>query len=215
MNDELASCILVTGKMSKKDFEKQDLFVIDKNGAATDIYEDIEWGEKIRVYRRRFGFDIHGEALTVIETGRCIGGINAATKNKFNASFRRLIPSADLYERYGVFQNKATGEIAVASDYKTYERHGEIRYDTELWDLVLPFDKYYPHHFPNPFAAYLIPPNLKTGQRVVIKDLIEDFYGGEFWERKIRLKTLEAIWDGNDLNIDYVPGRDGRNHAVG
>ena len=45
-----------------------------------------------------------------------------------------------------------------------------------------------------PFAAYLIPRDLKAGERVFVEDLIEDFVGGEWNQGDVlRLDSCEAI----------------------
>ncbi len=81
--------------------------------------------------------------------------------------------------------------------------------------MVISNAQYYPYQFLSPFAAYLIPPDIAIGERVVIEDLIEDYYGGTFWSHNIRLETLEAIWDGSDLVIQYDPNVDGVCNWVG
>jgi hypothetical protein len=60
----------------------------------------------------------------------------------------------------------------------------------------------------SPFAAYLIPKNIKVGERVFVKDLIEDYIGFEWNQGNTqRLISAEAKWDGTDLIIQYDPKR--------
>ena len=56
----------------------------------------------------------------------------------------------------------------------------------------------------SPFAAYLIPKDIVIGERVFVKDLIEDFVG-KSWNQgdTYRLESCEAIWNGIDLEIQY------------
>jgi hypothetical protein len=55
----------------------------------------------------------------------------------------------------------------------------------------------------------LIPKDIKIGERVFVKDLIENFVGqtwnqGNSW----RLKSCEAIWNGEELEIQFNPEKD-------
>ena len=71
----------------------------------------------------------------------------------------------------------------------------------------MPWQEYYPHHFRSPYAAYLIPPGLKPGQKVILKDVIEDYYAGEQHIKggglTNRCASLKAVWNGKDLEIEY------------
>ena len=70
--------------------------------------------------------------------------------------------------------------------------------------MVINFTRFYPHTFESPYAAYLIPKNLKVGEKVYIEDLIED-YAGISWNQGdvLRLEGCEAIWNGEDFDILY------------
>jgi len=65
---------------------------------------------------------------------------------------------------------------------------------------------YYPYKFESPFAAYLIPSDIKRGEMVFIEDLIED-YIGTTWNQgdTYRLESCEAIWIRSKLKILYDP----------
>ena len=71
-------------------------------------------------------------------------------------------------------------------------------------NTVIPFTFYYSHHFENPYAAYLIPFDIKVGEAVWIKVLIEDIVGGS-WNQgdTFRLLSSEAIWNGKDLIVNF------------
>ena len=82
-----------------------------------------------------------------------------------------------------------------------------FRMDKEsLFERVIDWTYYYPYTFNSPFAAYLIPKDIKTGERVFIEDLIEDYIGAS-WNQgnTYRLDSCEAIWNGTDLEIQYDP----------
>ncbi len=61
---------------------------------------------------------------------------------------------------------------------------------------------YYPYQFPSPFAAYLIPSDLKVGERVILDDLIEDIVGASHSEGTYRIDSAEAIWNGEKFEVD-------------
>ena len=56
--------------------------------------------------------------------------------------------------------------------------------------------------FSSPFAAYLIPKDVKKGERVLLEDYI-----GASWNQgdTFRLESCEAIWNGRALEIQYDP----------
>jgi hypothetical protein len=61
-----------------------------------------------------------------------------------------------------VVQNRLTGEIEVIGDY----RAGPSVPDAEF---VIDFTFHYPYRFDSPFAAYLVPRDIKVGERVLLE----------------------------------------------
>lgn len=54
----------------------------------------------------------------------------------------------------------------------------------------------------SPFGAYLIPNDIKVGEKFFIEDLIENIVGAKYSRgNKARLKSAYAVWNGNDLEI--------------
>jgi len=142
------------------------------------------------------------KGLRVIETARDTGSINMAAKKGFKPLVKKVNPSEDISTKYKVIQYKETGEIEVLGDYR-----GEmIIGDTREFDTVIDWTWFYPYSFKSPFAAYLIPADIVVGERVFIRDLIED-YVGISWNQgdSYRLESCEAIWNGSDLEIQYDP----------
>ena len=141
--------------------------------------------------------------LRSIGTARDEQAINEAAKNGFFPLIKKVEPSDALRSKFAVMQNIKTGQITVVSDYRDrgYSRSNEVGFET-----VIPFTFYYPYAFPSPFAAYLIPKDLKVGERVLLLDLIED-YVGSTWNQgdTFRLESCEAIWNGIDFDIQYDP----------
>lgn len=137
------------------------------------------------------------EGLRVIQTGRDQKSINEAARSGFRPLIKKLEPSNQIRSKFAVIQNKETGEIDVIGDYRALTFHDSN-------DVVIPFTPYYPYNFPSPYAAYLLPPDLKVGEVVMLEDLIEDFVGAR-WNQgdTYRLDSCKAVWNGDDFEILY------------
>jgi hypothetical protein len=142
--------------------------------------------------------------LRVIKTARTEKAINQAAKEGFRPLVKPVKPSKKIHSKFCVWQNQTTGEIEVLGDYRINALDGD-------WKQVIDWTDYYPYNFAMPFAAYLIPADITAGERVYIKDLIEDFIGMS-WNQgdTFRLESCEAVWDGSDLKIDYKPAKNQR-----
>jgi len=151
------------------------------------------------------------KGLRVIKTARDMDSINKAALSGLKPIIKKVEPSKKIRSKYSVVQNKKTGEIEVIVDY----RNGFFPGDNSEYETVIDWTFYYPHNFPSPFAAYLIPNDIAIGERVFIEDLIED-YIGESWNQGdiYRLKSCEAIWNGTVLKIQYKPERE-RSYVMG
>ena len=137
------------------------------------------------------------ESLRVIKTARTEEAINASVAAGFRPLVKLVEPLPKVRSKFTVLQNRTTGEISVEADYRSGFPHGE-------WETVIKWTKYYPHSFPSPYAAYLIPSNLAEGERVYLEDLIEDLVGATWNQGDVfRLESCEAIWNGKDLEIQY------------
>jgi hypothetical protein len=148
------------------------------------------------------------EGLRIIKTARDKSSINRAAKNGYIPLLRKVEPSTKIRSKYAVVQNKKTFEIIVIGDFRA-DFYGDD------FEMVIDWTDYYPHNFRSPFAAYLIPQDIKKGERVLLEDLIEDYVGAS-WNQgdTYRLESCEAIWNGKDLEIQYDP-RVNRSDFVG
>ena len=135
--------------------------------------------------------------LRVIKTARDENSINYLARCGFFPLLKRVERPDDIKSKYAILQNKKTGEIEVIGDCRSGGRGND-------YEMVIGFTYYYPHNFASPFAAYLIPPDLKFGERVFIEDLIENYIGAR-WNQgdTYRLESCEAIWNGENLEIQY------------
>lgn len=145
---------------------------------------------------------INSQALRVIKTARDEKSINEAAKMGFRPLIKKVVPSDKIRTKYSVIQNKVTGEIDVIGDYRTMLRS----YDNDQFETIIDWTFHYPYKFKSPFAAYLIPNDIKVGERVLIEDLIEDYVGVQ-WNQgdTYRLESCQAIWNGSELEIQYDP----------
>lgn len=134
----------------------------------------------------------------IIKTARDMDSINLAARNGFIPLIKKVEPSNDIRLRYSVLQNKKTKEIDVIGDVRS-----NMFNEYEGYNTVIDWTFYYPYHFKSPFAAYLIPSDIKKGERVFIEDLIEDLIDGIHNGDRWRLESCEAVWNGKELEIDY------------
>jgi hypothetical protein len=134
--------------------------------------------------------------LRIIYTARSKWAINRAINKGFIPLIKKVEPSKKIQSKFAIIRNTITGKIDVISDFRQSDRPD--------YEIVLDWTLYYPHYFKSPFAAYLIPNDIKIGERVYINDLIEDVVGGS-WNQgdTYRLSSSEAIWDGTELLIQF------------
>lgn len=135
----------------------------------------------------------------VIKTARTVDSINEAARAGMRPLLKPVHPSERVHFMIAVFQNPETGEIQVSGDAR-YPPDG-VR--------VIDYTYYYPYHFPNPFAAYLLPPDLIEGEQVWLEDLIEDVVS--VWGNQghhPRLESVVAVWNGRDFEIQFDPDSD-------
>ena len=155
----------------------------------------------------------NNQATRIIKTARTEETINQAARNGYFPLVKKVSPSpkicsklcssatrfsfscitaVNLVSKFAVFQNPESGEISVSGDYRS--RKG--------WDAVIGYTFYYPHNFPSPFAAYLIPSDIQIGEVVILQDLIEDIVGTRWNQGDVyRLNSCEAEWNGKDFII--------------
>lgn len=134
--------------------------------------------------------------LPVVKTTRSLRGVNKAIRKGFNVIIKSVEPSDKLKTKYCVVKDKRTGKIKTLFDFRE-------KYESN-YEVIIDWTFYYPYHFYSPFAAYVLPKDLKIGQRVFVEDLIEDLIGSK-WNQgdTYRLKSCEAIWNGETLELQH------------
>lgn len=143
--------------------------------------------------------DVDRLGRRVVRTGRTVDEINAAAREGCRPLVKAVKPSDDIQSVVAVFQDPETGEVTTSSD----ARHARTGVK------VMDYTGYYPYHFPNPFAAYLVPHDIAVGEVVMLEDVIEDLvavWGNQ--GHRPRLESATAIWNGNDFDIQFDPQRD-------
>jgi hypothetical protein len=172
--------------------------------------------------------------MRIIKTARTEKAINDAVEQGFRALVKPVIPSPDIRAKFAISQDKATGKIRVAHDFRdrhisinikpvielptpTQEEMEEFRRTFPNVEYLTPPDEsetvigwtdYYPYNFESPFAAYLVPTDIQIGEKVILEDLIEDVVSHS-WNQgdTYRLQSCAAVWDGKELKLQYE-----RNH---
>lgn len=168
----------------KDEVETQQENKVENDILMGDIFdlEDLEFEQR--------------KGLRVIETARSIDEMNLAIK----AGYAPLIQQVFMDRRIKV-------TIHLKKDLKT----GEYKIEGNGWGRHISKTKnncpqqrvyeYYPYPFPLPFAAYLVPPDIKIDEKVVLNDLIEDYLGKCYKSDMYRLLNAEAKWDGEKFIV--------------
>ncbi len=149
------------------------------------------------------------EKLRIIKTLRGQESIDTAIAKGTNLIFRKVEPFSTVKGKYCILKNKSNGLNFKIYDFRDSKNHSDKYEIVKDWTYV-----YHHYNFPQE-AAYVVPDDIKEGEIVLIEDLIENFLsyrdnqGGS-----MRLKSCEAIWKNNDLQIQYDPDKDCE-YAVG
>jgi len=148
---------------------------------------------------RKIPLETNIQNLRIIKTARDKNSINQAAKSGFFPLVKIVKKSELISSKFAISQHEETGEIQVLNDF----RFGS---GGKGYKKIIDYTSYYPYSFPSPYAAYLIPKDIEIGEHVFIEDLIEDLVGAS-WNQgdKYRLESCEAIWNGEDFDIQYNP----------
>lgn len=133
----------------------------------------------------------------VIKTARTETEINKAVELGYKPLIKEVVPSEKIGVMYSLEKNLKTGKVTLLQDSWEIYSH---RDDTER---VIDQVYYYPYQFPSPFAAYLVPPDIAVGEKVILEDLIEDIVGARHKMHTYRLESAEAMWNGEKFIVDH------------
>lgn len=165
------------------------------------------------------------EDLLSIRTARNLEAMNGGVKQGFRPLVLKAGPTSDVGESCCLFQHRESGRVVATGHSLEYPCHQalaaleeelltEDRAADEIlreisalrgeWTEIARF-----HYRPDwqfPFAAYLMPRNLKPGQRVFLEDLIQDVpaaHGGPSGAQG-RLLSSQATWTGSCFELDRL-----------
>ena len=142
-------------------------------------------------------FDELSENLRVIRTIRGARAIKAAKEMGLKLIELRAEVSDQFKVKYKKKKDKLTGKIITIGDYRA-DHHDSWRYKT-----VVDWTSRNPSKFFSPFAAYIVPKDLKYGERVLINDVITNHVSGSWNQGDVyRLSKSEATWNGRGFVID-------------
>ena len=137
-----------------------------------------------------FSCTTEGMGVPIIKTARTISAINHWISMGLKALIKPVEPSPEIREKY----------IPVVG------RNGTVEVVTDLRDGFRRSYWFNPYRSPLPFAAYMIPPDLKEGERVFIPDLIEDIPAVSWNQGDSYRRTCGyAVWRESDLEIEPEP----------
>ena len=107
------------------------------------------------------------DALRVIKTARDIEAMNNAIKQGYKLVVKEVEETNKFKMKYKLVQHKKTNEIMEFGDFRANNDRD--------FNTLIDWTSYNPTVFKNPYAAYIIPKDLKKGERVLIEDLIEHY----------------------------------------
>ncbi|MGC6414830.1 MAG: hypothetical protein ACON5K_09035 [Bacteroidia bacterium] len=143
-------------------------------------------------------FDEMCDSLRVIRTIRGETAITAAKEMGLTLIELRAEVSDEFKIKYKKVKDKLTGKIITLGDFREDHYFRKSRYKT-----LVNWTSRNPSKFFSPFAAYIVPKDLKPGERVLINDVITNHVSGRWNQGDVyRLSKSEAIWTGRYFNID-------------
>ena len=167
--------------------------LLDKFGSYLDSLEDK--GRSVNFEDDVDTIPQKSTGLRVIKTARSEKAMNEAIDQGYKLLFKRVLETDKFKSKYKLVQHKKTQKILELGDYRF---HNEKDYK-----ILIDWTSYNPAAFRNPYAAYLMPKDIKKGERVLIEDLIEHYVSGTWNQGDVyRLSKSEAMWNGKDFDVD-------------
>ena len=143
-------------------------------------------------------FDEMNNGLRVIRTIRGETAINVAKEMGLKLIELRAEVSDEFNVKYKKVKDKLTGKIVTLGDFREDHYFRKSRYKT-----IVDWTSRNPSKFFSLFAAYIVPKDLKSGERVLINDVITNHVSGRWNQGDVyRLSKSEAIWTGRYFDID-------------
>ena len=158
---------------------------------------------------------INPENLRIVETVDSEDDLNKAIENGHVTLFRKIERNPKLYSRCLLLRNYQSGLYEEVPSRSFYSRHaGKQEFPESEWECMHRYDHYHRHRRADKaWAAYVLPLLPVVGERFYIEDIIEDIFVQGFWYKPISADNAEAVWTGQDLEIDEAQFAKG--HIVG
>lgn len=143
--------------------------------------------------------DKKSDNLRVIKTIRGETAIKAAKAKGLKLLELKAEVSDEFKVKYKKLQHRKTGEIITIGDFREDNFYSNLGYKT-----LVGWTSKNPSKFFSPYAAYVIPKDLKKGEHVLINDVITNHVSGRWNQGDVyRLSKSEATWTGKYFNIDF------------
>ena len=143
-------------------------------------------------------FNEMSDGLRLIRTIRGETAITTAKEMGLKLIELRAEVSDEFKVKYKKVKDKLTGKIVTLGDFREDHYFRKSRYKT-----LVNWTSRNPSKFLSPFAAYIVPKDLKSGERVLINDVITNHVSGRWNQGDVyRLSKSEAIWTGRYFYID-------------
>jgi len=158
---------------------------------------------------------INTENLRIVETVDSEDDLNKAIENGHVTLFRKIARNPKLYSRCLLLRNYQSGLYEEVPSRSFYSRRaGKQEFPESEWECMHRYDHYHRHRRADKaWAAYVLPLLPVVGERFYIEDIIEDIFVQGFWYKPISADNAEAVWNGQDLEIDEAQFAKG--HIVG
>ena len=143
-------------------------------------------------------FNEMSDGLRLIRTIRGETAITTAKEMGLKLIELRAEVSDEFKVKYKKVKDKLTGKIVTLGDFREDHYFRKSRYKT-----IVDWTSRNPSKFFSPFAAYIVPKDLKSGERVLINDVITNHVSGRWNQGDVyRLSKSEAIWTDRYFDID-------------
>jgi len=146
------------------------------------------------------------DGARVIRTARSYQAMKDASARGNRLLVIRSSVDPGIGSKFILYQNKNTGRVHLQSLMsRPLDHEDEFGADSnpEDWNcLGSASDRL---DAPYPFAAYVIPPDLKAGERVFIEDIADDRARETIGTATERLQATYARWNGVELQLEPSP----------
>lgn len=141
--------------------------------------------------------------LPVVTTCYDLHKLNEAIKHGHQTCIMKITEKPQLCLSGLLLRNKSSGEYELVKERKVYHRYGIVEYSAEEWETIHEVNGYArtrPAH--HGWGAYILPLDVKLGDRVYVDELLEDSFSSEFWYSVVAAVDGEGVWDGSNIKLD-------------